>query len=182
MLQKSLLTGIVIIGWYFFSLNYVSNKSVINEALAFQDYYELDYDTVMIHAENKADSIGRKILYTGREMTVINAEILPGGCWDYANNVYNRAGFPTNKRKNIFRSVKKGPYADVNLIQYGDWLYYINHSYGDIEHSAIFVDWVDLENKQALMLSYGGEQRQQPARYLVYDLSSVYQIVRGARK
>ncbi len=182
MLQKSLLAGIVIIGWYFFSMNYMINENIETEGLVSQDYYEPDYDTVMIHAENKADSIGKKILYKGREMTVINAEILPGGCWDYANHVYNRAGFPTNKRKNIFRSVKAGPFADVDLIQYGDWLYYINHSYNDIEHSAIFVDWVDKENKQALMLSYGGEKRQQPARYLVYDLSSVYQIVRGVTK
>jgi hypothetical protein len=179
MLQKSLLAGIVIIGWCFFPVNHTVYDKLGSDALNFQDDYDMDYDTVMIHAENKADSIGRNILYKGREMTVINAEILPGGCWDYANHVYNRAGFPTNKRKNIFRSVKAGPYADVSLIQYGDWLYYINHSYGDIEHSAIFVDWVDLENKQALMLSYGGEKRQQPARYLVYDLSSVYQIVRG---
>ncbi len=167
------------LGWFFFSLIPAPSDSKVNHNPSNQDYYELDYDTIMIHAENKADSIGRLILFKGREMTVINAEILPGGCWDYANHVYNRAGFPTNKRKNIFRSVKAGPYADVDLIQYGDWLYYINHSYGDIEHSAIFVDWVDKENKQALMLSYGGEKRQQPARYLVYDLTSVYQIVRG---
>ncbi|EDN71465.1 conserved hypothetical protein [Beggiatoa sp. PS] len=74
---------------------------------------------------------------------------------------------------------EKGPYAKLNLIQPGDFLYYINHSYEDIEHSAIFVDWVDSQNKQALMLSYGGESRQEPARYLPYDLSHVYRIVRA---
>ena len=178
-MKHAVMTLTLSIGWFFFSSYPSPSDSHVSNTLSIQDYYDLDYDTIMIQAENKADSVGRLILFKGREMTVINAEILPGGCWDYINHVYNRAGFPTNKRKNIYRSVKAGPYADVELIQYGDWLYYVNHSYGGVEHSAIFVDWVDKENKQALMLSYGGEKRQQPARYLVYDLSSVYQIVRG---
>ncbi len=147
-----------------------------------EGYAYVDFDTLMIQAENKASDDGRKILEKGREMTVIHAEILPGSCWDYINTVYNRAGYPSHKRKTVFKSIKKGPYADADLIQHGDWLYYINHSYGDIEHSAIFVDWIDKENKEALMLSYGGEKRQSPARYLAYDLSSVYQIVRGVSK
>lgn len=178
-MKHTMMTVMLSLGWFYFSSSPMTAETDMSLFPANQDYYELDYDTIMIQAENKADSVGRLILFKGREMTVINAEILPGGCWDYINHVYNRAGFPTNKRKNIYRSVKAGPYADVNLIQYGDWLYYVNHSYGGVEHSAIFVDWVDKENKQALMLSYGGEKRQQPARYLVYDLSSVYQIVRG---
>ncbi len=181
-MKHSLLALIASLLWFYYSIGYAMNDHTGFVPVPVQDYWDLDFDTVMIQAENKADSVGRKILYKGREMTVINAEILPGGCWDYINHVYNRAGFPTNKRKNIYRSVKAGPYADVNLIQFGDWLYYVNHSYGGVEHSAIFVDWVDQENKQALMLSYGGEKRQQPARYLVYDLSSVYQIVRGVAK
>ena len=114
-------------------------------------------------------------------MTLIDKVIIPGGCWDYANEVYNRAGYPNQprKRQTIFKSSKSGPYANISLIQPGDFLYYINHSYGDIEHSAIFVDWVDYNNKQALMLSYGGENRYEPARYLPYDLSSVYRIIRA---
>ncbi len=139
-------------------------------------------DDIILAAEGKAITPqGRKILFMGRKMTLIDKEIIPGGCWDYANEVYNRAGYPNKakKRQTIFKSAKKGPYADISIIQPGDFLYYINHSYGDIEHSAIFVDWVDYNNKEALMLSYGGENRQEPARYRSYDLSSVYRVIRA---
>jgi len=136
---------------------------------------------LILAAEKKATPQGRKVLSTGRKM-IENELILPGGCWDYINEVYNRAGYPNTrqKRKTVFKGTKnKGPYVNVSLIQPGDFLYYINHSYGDIEHSGIFVDWVDFKNKEAMILSYGGENRRQPARYLPYDLSHVYNIIRA---
>ncbi len=137
----------------------------------------------ILAAETKATPAGRKILETGREMTLDQCEIVRGGCWDYANAVYNRAGFPPGKRRVVFKGTqKKGPYADIDLFQPGDWLYYVNHWYGRIEHSAIFVDWIDYDNKEALMLSYGGEKRNEPARYMPYDLSNVYYIVRPKSK
>ena len=61
----------------------------------------------------------------------------------------------------------------------GDWLYYVNHSYGDIEHSGVFVDWTDYARSEGLVLSYAGEQRNEPGRYKVYDLSHVYRITRA---
>ena len=152
----------------------------LSQTFAQDEYYGYaDYDSLLIKAENKASGDGKKVLETGRTMTITNKEILPGSCWDYANAVYDRAGFGWGAREEVFKSVKEGPFADTRRIKYGDWLYYINHSYGDIEHSAIFVEWIDYENKLALMLSYGGEKRQQPARYLPYDLSSVYGITRA---
>jgi hypothetical protein len=130
-------------------------------------------------AENKATPQGRKVLQTGRQMALVNGEIIQGGCWDYANTVYNRAGYK-KQRQTVFEGTKQeGPYADASLIQHGDFLYYVNHSYGDIEHSAIFVDWLDYPTKTALMLSYAGERRQQPARYKPYELTHVYQIIRA---
>jgi hypothetical protein len=130
-------------------------------------------------AENKATPPARKILQTGRQMALVNGEIIRGGCWDYANTVYNRAGY-TKQRQTVFQGTKlNGPYADVSLIQHGDFLYYVNHSYGDIEHSAIFVDWLDYPSKTALMLSYAGEHREQPASYKPYELTNVYQIIRA---
>jgi len=132
-------------------------------------------------AEAKADAPGRQVLATGRVMTIDRQEIVRGSCWDYSNAVYNRAGYP-NTRKNratVFKGTKKrGPYADASLIRPGDWLFYINHSYNGIEHSAIFVKWTNYNRRIALMLSYGGERRNHPARYLEYDLSNVYQIIR----
>lgn len=116
-------------------------------------------------------------------MTVDRQEIVRGSCWDYSNAVYTRAGYPNNRksRVTVFKGTKKrGPYADASLIRAGDWLYYINHSYNGIEHSAIFVKWVDYRRYMGLMLSYGGEKRREPARYLQYDLSNVYRIIRPA--
>jgi hypothetical protein len=131
----------------------------------------------LIAVEKQASPIGKNVLFTGRLMTLTAKEILRGGCWDYANEVFNRAGYPYKKRETVFKGKKSGPFAARNLIQAGDWLYYINHSYNNVEHSAIFVGW--LNNSEGLMLSYGGEGRNAPARYLSYDLSSVYQITRG---
>ena len=137
------------------------------------------YDSMITEAENKASDDGKKVLETGRTMTLVNKEILPGSCWDYANAVYDRAGYGWGKREDIFKGVKTGPYAEVSRIKSGDWLYYVNHSYGDIEHSAIFVDWIDYDRKLALMLSYGGESRHEPARYMPYELNNVYGITRA---
>lgn len=129
-------------------------------------------------AEENARPAGCKVLAEGRKMTVEDEEILPGACWDYVNVVYERAGYPSSHRKVVFRKKKGGAYAEPADIQAGDWLYYINHSYGGVEHSAIFVAWKDEARREAYMLSYPGEQRRETARYLVYDLSQVYQVVR----
>lgn len=132
----------------------------------------------LLLAEAGATARGREILETGRIMTLARREIIRGGCWDYANAVYNRAGYPHARRKTVFKSRKSGPYADLARIQPGDWLYYVNRQYDDMEHSAIFVHWADFGAREALMLSYGGERRNEPARYRVYDVSRTYMIVR----
>lgn len=135
----------------------------------------------LIRAEAKASSPAKKVLKVGRTMTLVDKEIVRGSCWDYADTVYTRAGFSRQlpQRLTVFKGSKRsGPYADTSQIKPGDFLYYINHSYGGIEHSAIFIDWEDKNKNKALMLSYGGENRRSPARYRVYDLSNVYQITR----
>ena len=120
---------------------------------------------------------GSAVLAQGNRM-VEDGEIIRGACWDYIDTAYKRAGFPEAKRKVVFKSKKAGPYADASLIQPGDWLYHINHSYKNIEHSGIFVEWEDRSAKQGRTLSYAGEKRREPGRYRVYDLRSVYQITR----
>lgn len=124
------------------------------------------------------DAGGNKVLSKGRQM-VDSGVVLPGSCWDYINAVYNRAGYPESKRKYIYKTAKKGPYASASLIKPGDWVYFVNHSYGNIEHSSIFVEWMDKGRKQARMLSYAGERRREPGRYISYDLSSVFGIIRA---
>lgn len=128
-------------------------------------------------AEKSASPGGRKVLVKSRSM-VEDGEILKGGCWDFINEVYNRAGFPAKKRATVYRTKKSGPFADQKKIQPGDWLYFINHSYKKIDHSGMFVSWVNFENKVALIMSYAGEKRRTPARYQNYDLTNVYSIIR----
>lgn len=132
----------------------------------------------ILQAEQNADEAGRAVLEIGRKMALEEKTIVKGSCWDFINEVFKRAGFAENK-KIIFNSPKSGPYIDVSLIKPGDWLYYINYSYNQVEHSGIFIYWADYENKIGVTLSYGGEHRNEPGRYRAYDLKSVYYITRA---
>ncbi len=129
--------------------------------------------------QTRTSSGGNKVLKTGYYMAITSREVIRGSCWDYINAVYNRAGYPQAKRKRIFKGKKNGgPYARANLIQPGDWLYFINHSYHNSEHSGVFVKWVNKKKRIAKVLSYGGQSRKKPGRYRNYDLSHVYNIIR----
>jgi len=135
----------------------------------------------IIEAENNTSEAGKAVLKIGRKMALEEKVIFKGSCWNYINEVFKRAGYGTNK-KVVYKSVKKGPYVDISKIQPGDWLYYVNHSYGGVEHSGIFVYWKDYKNKIGVTLSYGGEHRNEPGRYRSYDLRSVYYITRPGAK
>ncbi len=140
-----------------------------------KNYFGLEDE--LLSVESQSSRAARKVLSEGRRMALAEQKIIRGSCWDYVNTVFRRAGY-ANKLETVFDSPKyRGRYAKASQIKPGDWLYYINHSYNGIEHSAIFIDWVD--KKHALMLSYAGEGRRKPARYLTYDLSHVYKIVRA---
>lgn len=137
-----------------------------------------DLKTFLDAAEENASDEGRKILENSRSM-IENQEVVKGSCWSFINAVFKRSGFAANSRQTIFKSKFKGPYAEHDLIKPGDWLYYINHSHRGIDHSAIFVGWIDLSKKEALMISYAGGNQEKPARYKKYDLSHVYNIIRA---
>jgi hypothetical protein len=131
-------------------------------------------------AELEADPKARVILQTGREMTLDEQVIIRGGCWGYIDAVFTRAGFPRDQRRVVFKgTLRRGPYADIDTLRPGDWVYHINHSYHGIEHSGIFVKWLDQESAIGLLLSYRGENSNKPARYRGYDLSNVYTITRA---
>lgn len=137
-----------------------------------------DFDEILDHAEGVATPAGRAVLTKGRAM-VVAGEVVKGSCWDFINALFNRAGFPQKLRQTIFKSKLQGPYVDEALIEPGDWLYFVNHSYNNIEHSGVFVEWTDFAKKEALVLSYTGGNQSKPGRYRKYDLSSVYNILRG---
>jgi len=140
------------------------------------DNVDSEYLPILSQAESKSSTAAREVISTARTMALNERAIIQGGCWDYLDAVFKRAGVTRDTvHKGIYR---QGPYANSNEIQAGDWLYYINHGYNGVEHSGLFVGWVDESARQALMLSYAGENRREPARYKVYDLSNVYQIMR----
>ncbi len=145
--------------------------------------YDLNTLDIIFYAEKKANSQALKVLQIGREMSLESKEIIQGGCWDYVDTVYSRAGYTGDQRRGVFQGGEETErYADRGMILPGDWLFYINHNYREARHSAIFIDWIDYEKHIGLMLSYGGEGRGKPARYRPYDLSHVYSIVRPVKK
>lgn len=140
------------------------------------DNIDSQYLPLLGRAETQSSRAAQGVISTARTMALNERTIIQGGCWDYLNTVFNRAGVT---RDTIHQGVyAQGPYAHSSEIEIGDWLYYINHGYNGVEHSGLFVGWVDEAAKQALILSYAGESRREPARYRVYDLSNVYQIMR----
>ena len=140
------------------------------------DNVDSEYLPLLSNAEKQSSMAAREVVSTARKMALNERTIIQGGCWDYLNAVFNRAGVSRNTiHKGTYA---QGPYASSSEIEAGDWLYYINHGYNGVEHSGLFVGWVDERAKQALILSYAGENRREPARYRVYDLSNVYQIMR----
>jgi hypothetical protein len=145
-----------------------------------ETFAELDPELLktLTAAEAKASAEGRRVLETGRQMALVDREVILGACWDYANEVYKRAGFPSNRRKTIFNRSKKGPYADPGLFRPGDFLSYSHDDKGEWVHSAIFVDWTNAGEHVALMLTYPGQRRPVPADYSDYELTRVFRVVR----
>lgn len=142
------------------------------------DNYKRHY-RIIINAENHAAPPARKVMRMARSM-MVHGEIVQGACWDYLNAACRRAGYPYHDLQRVFTGTANGPYAPSELLRGGDWVYHLNHSYHNIEHSGMFIAWIDRRRKIALMLSYAGERRREPARYERYDLSHVYTIMRAA--
>lgn len=132
-------------------------------------------------ANNNSQALS--VLRTARKIIVTDKEIIRGSCWDWPHTVYVRAGFPIKERQQLFKGAYgKPPYAPMSMFQSGDWLHFVNLSYHNSAHSAIFVDWLDKDNNMALLASYGGENRNHPARYRAYDVSKVYGVIRPIKQ
>lgn len=136
-----------------------------------------NFEAILDRAEAISTAEGNKILRTGRTM-VEQRKVIRGSCWDYVNAIYNSAGFSASQRMTPLKSKIKGPYAESDLIRAGDWLYFINYSFKEMDHSGIFVDWIDYEEQKAVILSYVGGRKRKPGSYKVYDLKHVYYIIR----
>jgi hypothetical protein len=124
------------------------------------------------------DSSGLKIIRTGYLMTIVKKQIIKGSCWQFVDEVYKQAGFPQDKRNTVFKSTKGGPYADSKSLQPGDWIYHVNYSFHNVEHSAIFICWKDYDKKIAITLGHLGQNLARTGLYGEFDIKSVYYITR----
>ncbi len=133
-----------------------------------------DPRTTILAAAERASPGGRRVLDTAR--TMIDEEtVVRGSCYGWVNAVYRRAG---GRSRVAFQGHRRTRFADASQVQPGDWVFFINHSFGDVTHSAIFVAWIDESARTALMVSYPGQNRDAPGRYGEYELTNVYQLVR----
>ena len=134
---------------------------------------------LILKAEEDSSGKARDVLRETRKMVFDEQTIIKGGCWDYLDAAWTRAGVPRQLREIVFKSLKSGPYAAANQLKAGDWLYYVNYDYNNVEHSGMFIAWVNEFEKLGITLSYAGDAREEPARYRIYDLSGVYSIMRA---
>ncbi|MDA3863128.1 MAG: hypothetical protein PF689_04585 [Deltaproteobacteria bacterium] len=137
-------------------------------------------ETDKVDEKQKEKQPGLKVLRTAKDLAFKKKKIVRGSCWDFVNRVYELAGFGRKSRKTIFKSQKRGPYADINLIKPGDWIYHVNLEYKNVPHSGIFVKWADKSKKIAKMLAYAGMNKKTTGRYKHHRLSRVFRIIRPA--
>ncbi|MBN1524269.1 MAG: hypothetical protein JW904_07305 [Spirochaetales bacterium] len=121
---------------------------------------------------------GGKVLAVAHSI-VSNGEIILGACWDFVNTVYGQAGYTSKKREKLYLEKETGPFADPGTLLPGDWVMYRNLPYGEIGHSAIFVEWIDFDRRSALTIEYVGGNRKVPGRYREADLTKIWGIYRG---
>jgi len=121
---------------------------------------------------------GFLVLNKGLELFQTNFKT-SGSCWTYVNKVYDMAGFTSGKRDVIYAAKKGTLIKDPSIIMPGDWLFHVNYSFRNVEHSAIFVCWQDKEKLLAVTLSHVGQNKYAGGDFGVYDLKGVYRVTRA---
>ena len=129
--------------------------------------------------QNKTQAGGLQIVKKGYQMAILRKDIVIGSCWDFIDKVYSNAGFQRANRETVYKGRKGSTYSKPELLQPGDWVYHINYSYHNSEHSAIFICWKDYDKRMAVTLSYVGQNKSAPGKYGVYDLGGVYNVMRA---
>ena len=123
---------------------------------------------------------GMHSILTARRM-MANGERIQGSCYKYLSEVYERAGHRSwRKRRIVYRAEREGPYADLDLVRPGDWLYIVNDP-GRTPvgtHSVMFVRWTDRANGYASVISHPGWGSPHTGAERTYDLSRTYRIIR----
>jgi hypothetical protein len=116
-------------------------------------------------------------ILTARQM-MASDERIQGSCYAYLSEVYARAGHSSwRKRTIVYREGRTGPYADLDLIRPGDWLYIVTGP--NRVHSVMFVRWEDKARGYARTISHPGWfAGPHTGRESNYDVSQTYRIIR----
>lgn len=124
---------------------------------------------------------GGEVLHTAERM-VDDGVVVRGSCYRYIDTIFDEAGYSGwRRRSRVFRNPPRGPYADLDLIEPGDWLWIVNYPDADPvgTHSVLFVEWEDRERGYARVVSYVGGRRDRPGDLVGYDVSRTYSIMRA---
>lgn len=123
---------------------------------------------------------GRHVIATARGMMARN-EVVNGSCYRYLSEVFARAGHDHwRQRQGVFSGNRNGPYADLDLIRPGDWLYIVNHPERTPvgTHSVLFVGWEDRASGYARVIEHSGWGSASAGNERGYDVSRTYRIIR----
>ncbi|MBN8615444.1 MAG: hypothetical protein J0L92_32915 [Deltaproteobacteria bacterium] len=124
---------------------------------------------------------GRNVILTARGMMARN-ETVRGSCYAYITEVFHRAGHDGWRTRSVIHEAgPSGPYADLDRIRPGDWLYIVNNpdSTPMGTHSVLFVGWEDRSQGYARTISHPGwAAGAHPGRESSYDLSRTYRVIR----
>lgn len=122
--------------------------------------------------------LGLKVVKTGISLVADEKLLVRGSCWKFINTVYNKAGITSDLRETIYSAKKGSRIKNLELVQPGDWIYHVNHSFHNVEHSAIFICWKDFDKKIGITLSHVGQNKLRTGQFGTYDLKSIYNIIR----
>jgi hypothetical protein len=123
---------------------------------------------------------GMHSILTARRM-MASGERIQGSCYKYLSTVYERAGHRSwRKRRIVYREERDGPYADLDLVRPGDWLYIVNDPQRTPvgTHSVMFVRWTDRARGYASVISHPGWGAPHTGAQRTYDISRTYRIIR----
>lgn len=123
---------------------------------------------------------GQHTILVARRM-IASGEAIQGSCYRYLSEVFARAGHSGwRKRTIVYRAGRDGPYADLDQIRPGDWLYLVTDPDRTPvgTHSVLFVRWLDRSEGYAETISHAGWGPPRAGRVGTYDVTRTYRIIR----
>lgn len=123
---------------------------------------------------------GMHVILTARGM-MRRGEVIQGSCYRYISEVYDRAGHSGwRNRRTVYQGNRNGPYASLDLVRPGDWLYIVNHPDRTPvgTHSVLFVGWQDRARGEAHVIEHSGWGAPSAGQERTYNISRTYRITR----